>query len=176
MFKMGESCTHCQRFYIRCHAGKVGSLIRDDICLFFELLSNWRREFGQGFAGPLAVMAALPALALLAGFALNTGPEWLIAAWTPLAPAAAWLQRRAGGGRPSALALLAATLATGLWARALLAGVAVSAGAEPAPAALLAQLLAPGMALDGAAFAAGWFVCRALGREPRSLEPGEAGF
>lgn len=129
-----------------------------------------------GFAGPLAVMAALPALALLAGFALNTGPEWLIAAWTPLAPAAAWLQRRAGGGRPSALALLAATLATGLWARALLAGVAVSAGAEPAPSALLAQLLAPGMALDGAAFAIGWFACRALGRELRSLEPGEAGF
>ena len=128
------------------------------------------------FGGPLAAMAALPALALLTGFAANTGPEWLIAAWLPLAPAAAWLQRRAGGGRPSALPLLAATLATGLWARALLAGVAVSAGAEPAPADLLARLLAPGMALDGAAFAIGWFACRALGRETRSLEPREAGF
>ena len=123
------------------------------------------------FAGPLAAMAALPALALFAGFALNTGPEWLIAAWLPLLPAAAWLQRLSGGARPSALPLLATTVAAGLWARALLAGVAVSAGAAPSPVALLTDLLLPGMLLDGAAFAVAWLACRALGRETRSLEP-----
>lgn len=124
------------------------------------------------FAGPLAAMAALPALALFAGFALNTGPEWLIAAWLPLLPAAAWLQRLGGSAaRPSAVPLLATTVAAGVWARALLAGVAVSAGAAPSPVALLTDLLLPGMLLDGAAFALAWLACRALGRETRSLEP-----
>ena len=127
------------------------------------------------FAGPLAAMAALPALALFAGFALNTGPEWLIAAWLPLLPAAAWLQRLRGGARPSAIPLLATVAATGLWARALLTGVAVSAGAAPSPVALLTDLLLPGVLLDGAAFAVAWLACRALGREARSLEPERRG-
>ena len=60
-------------------------------------------------------------------------------------------------------------MAAGLWARALLAGVAVSAGAAPAPVALLTDLLLPGMLLDGRPSPwPGWRAARWAARRARS--------
>ena len=126
------------------------------------------------FAGPLAVMIGLPALVLLLGFAANVGFEWLIAAYLPLLPAAAWLQRAML--RTPYLLILATAILGGVWARAVFATVAMTSGASPDFAALLTAVLIPGVALDVAVLSVAWLACRSLGWEARSLDLERAGF
>ena len=127
------------------------------------------------FAGPLAVMLALPVLVLFLGFAANVEFEWLVIAYLPLLPAAAWLQRQPLPQTPYTL-VLAVTVAAAVWARAVFAAVAVTSGASPDPGAIAAEVLIPGAVLDAAVLSAGYALCRWIGWPARSLELERAGF
>lgn len=127
------------------------------------------------FAGPLAVMLALPVLVLFLGFAANVEFEWLVIAYLPLLPAAAWLQRQPLPQTPYTL-VLAVTVAAAVWARAVFAAVAVTSGASPDLGAIVAEVLVPGTVLDAAVLSAGYALCRWIGWPARSLELERAGF
>ena len=122
------------------------------------------------FAGPYAVMAALPVLALMLGFSTNIGFEWLTLAYLPLAPCAAWIQRqRAIPQTPYALALVMA-VAAGVWARGTLAGVAMVEGASPGFGTLALEVILAGAVFDAALISVGYFLGRRLGWSVRSLD------
>ena len=127
------------------------------------------------FAGPLAVMLALPVLVLFLGFAANVEFEWLVIAYLPLLPAAAWLQRQPLPQTPYTLVLVV-TVAAAVWARAVFAAVAVTSGASPDIGAIAAEVLIPGAVLDAAVLSAGYALCRWIGWPARSLELERAGF
>ena len=127
------------------------------------------------FAGPLAVMLALPVLVLFLGFTANVEFEWLVIAYLPLLPAAAWLQRQPLPQTPYTL-VLAVTVAAAVWARAVFAAVAVTSGASPDVGAIAAEVLIPGAVLDAAVLSAGYALCRWIGWPARSLELERAGF
>ncbi len=127
------------------------------------------------FAGPLPVMIGLPVLVLLLGFAANVEFEWLVVAYLPLLPATAWLQRRRAIPQIPYLLILVAAILAGVWARAVFAAVAMASGASPDFAALLTDVLVPGVALDAAVLSAAWLACRSLGWEARSLNLERAG-
>ena len=128
------------------------------------------------FVGPTAVMFGLPVLALCLSFAANIEFEWLLLASLPILPIASWLER------PWALLLnrymqtLSIALAVGIWARALLATVAMASGADLAIALVVTDVILPGMLLDGALLSFAYLACRSVGWEARSMELQRAGF
>lgn len=128
------------------------------------------------FAGPYAVMVALPILVVFLGFSTNVEFEWLVLAYLPLLPCAAWIQRqRLIPQSPYALVLVLA-FATGIWARGVLAVVAITSGASPSFGALITDVLLAGAAFDAAVLSLGFVLCRWVGWPARSLDLEQAGF
>ena len=128
------------------------------------------------FAGPYAVMTALPILVLFLGFSTNVEFEWIVAAYLPILPCAAWLQRQhAIPQTPYALALVM-TLAAGIWARGVFAAVTMAAGASPDFGGVVADILLPGAAFDAVGLSLAYGLCRWVGWPARSLDLQQAEF
>ena len=119
-------------------------------------------------AGPRAAMAALPALCLAASFTSDRSPGLLIIGYLPLLPLATVLEE-AALPMNRFLRLLTAVVITGLWARLVLAGGAFAQGADFAPAALIRDILIPGVALDGLLLSLLYLPSRLMGWTPQSL-------
>lgn len=128
------------------------------------------------FAGPYAVMIGLPVLVLFLGFSTNVEFEWLVIAYLPLLPCAAWIQRhRAIPQTPYALVLVM-VLAAGIWARAVFTAVAMTSGASLAAGPVLTDILFTGALLDAAVVSVVYALCRWVGWPVRSLDLEQAGF
>lgn len=128
------------------------------------------------FAGPGAVMVGLPVLVLFLGFSTNVEYEWLVLAYLPLLPCAAWIQRqRAIPQTPYALALVMAVGAA-VWTRLVFATVAITSGASPDLGSLVTDILLPGAAFDAALLSVGYFLCRQVRLPTHSLNLEEAEF
>ena len=128
------------------------------------------------FAGPHPVMIALPVLVLFLGFSTNVDFEWLVVAYLPILPCAAWIQRqRVIPQTPYTLVLLV-TVAAGIWARAILAGAAMTSGASPAFGPIFSDILLPGTVLDAVVLSVVYGTCRWIGWPTRSLDLERAGF
>ena len=128
------------------------------------------------FVGPTVVMYGLPVLALFVSFAANLEFAWLVIAYLPLLPAAGWLARQHAlplGRYPQTLAL---AVAAGVWARSLLAVVAMVSGADPAVIFLVTDVILPGILLDAALLSFAYLACRSVGWEARSMELQRIGF
>ena len=127
------------------------------------------------FAGPRAVMIALPILVLFLGFSTNVEFEWLVLAYLPILPCAAWIQRqRAIPQTPYAL-VLGTTFVAGVWARGVFAAVTMASGASP-DAAVIVDILLPGAAFDAVVLSVIYGLCRWIGWPARSLELEQVGF
>lgn len=122
------------------------------------------------FQGPRTAMISLPILAVLAGFTTDRSPAIFILALLPLIPLA-YLIAEAGPPISRYLQTAGAVLATGAWARILLATTAIAQGASMDWFALIFQLVAPGLVLDLALLSFAYLGCRLLRWEPRSLSP-----
>ncbi len=128
------------------------------------------------FAGPYAVMIGLPILVLFLGFSTNVEFEWLVVAYLPLLPCAAWIQRhRAIPQTPYALVLVM-VIAAGVWARAVFSAVAVTSGAGLAVGPVVTDILLTGAVLDAAVVTVVYALCRWVGWPVRSLDLEQAGF
>jgi len=127
------------------------------------------------FRGPLMVMVSLPILAIILGFVSDREPGLLVLAYLPLLPLAYWLEDAAillsSGPR-----VAVATIATGIFARTLLAVGAMAQGADVAVSVLVSQLLVPGLLLDLLLFMFLYFPFRAVGWAPRRMSPARTGF
>ena len=128
------------------------------------------------FAGPRAVMIVLPILVLFLGFSTNVEFEWLIAAYLPILPCAAWIQRQRAIPQTPYVLALGMTLAAGIWARGVFAAVAMAAGASPDIGGAVADVLLPGAALDAVVLSLAYAVCRWVGWPVRSLDLQRADF
>ncbi len=128
------------------------------------------------FAGPYAVMIALPILVLFLGFSTNVEYEWLVIAYLPLLPGAAWIQRQRAIPQTPYLLLLVMVVAAGIWARGVLAGVAITSGASPTFGPVVADILLPGAAFDAGVLSLAYGLCRWIGWPTRSLDLEQAGF
>ena len=128
------------------------------------------------FAGPYAVMIALPILVLFLGFSTNLEYEWLVIAYLPLLPGAAWIQRQRAIPQTPYLLLLVMVVAAGIWARGVLAGAAMTSGASPAFGPVVADILLPGAAFDAVVLSLVYGLCRWIGWPTRSLDLEQAGF
>ncbi len=128
------------------------------------------------FAGPYAVMIGLPILVLFLGFSTNVEFEWLVVAYLPLLPCAAWIQRhRAIPQTPYALVLVM-VVAAGIWARAVFSAVAVASGAGLTVGPVVTDILLTGAVLDAAVVSVVYALCRWVGWPVRSLDLEQAGF
>ncbi len=128
------------------------------------------------FAGPHAVMIVFPILVLFLGFSTNVAFEWLVLAYLPLLPCAAWIQRqRAIPQGPYALVLVMG-VAAGVWARGVFSVVAVASGASPTFGAVITDILLPGMAFDAVVLSVLYAICWYIGWPVRSLELEDAGY
>ncbi len=128
------------------------------------------------FAGPYAVMIALPILVLFLGFSTNVEYEWLVIAYLPLLPGAAWIQRQRAIPQTPYLLLLVMVVAAGIWARGVLAGAAMTSGASPTFGPVVADILLPGAAFDAGVLSLAYGLCRWIGWPTRSLDLEQAGF
>ena len=128
------------------------------------------------FAGPRAVMLALPILVLFLGFSTNVEFEWLVLAYLPILPCAAWIQRqRAIPQTPYAL-VLGTTFVAGIWARGVFAVVTTASGASPEVGTVIVDILLPGAAFDAVVLSVAYGLCRWIGWPARSLELEQVGF
>jgi len=128
------------------------------------------------FAGPHAVMIGLPILVLFLGFSTNVPFEWLVLAYLPLLPCAAWIQQqRAIPQAPYALVLFM-VVGAGIWARAVFAVVAMTSGAGLAVGPVVTDILLTGAVLDAAVVSVVYGLCRWVGWPVRSLDLEQAGF
>lgn len=99
------------------------------------------------FAGPNTVMLALPLMAICVGFDSDREPGLLLMAYLPLLPLALFIEEsRLPVNRYAQMTL--AGVATGIWARTILALGAIAGGAEPAIGTLAFGLLVPGLLVD----------------------------
>lgn len=99
------------------------------------------------FAGPGTVMLALPLMAICVGFDSGREPGLLLMAYLPLLPLALFIEEsRLPVNRYAQMTL--AGVATGIWARTMLALGAIAGGAEPAIGTLAFGLLVPGLLVD----------------------------
>jgi hypothetical protein len=122
------------------------------------------------FAGRHAAMVSVPLMAIFLGFASDRSIGILILAFLPFPLLAFWL---AEGGPPMTrfMQTLLAVVATGTWARTLLAMSAVAGGASLEVGALLVQYVIPGAFIDGLLLALCYLPLRLLRLEPRGLSP-----
>ena len=118
------------------------------------------------FLGPRWAMVCLPLLALLLGALTSHQPATFILAYLPLLPLAAWLS---GSPLNRFTQTLVTGLATGLWARSLVATATMLTGAEADIAGLVSFVLLPGLVFDFALLTSAYAVCRVIGWEPQSL-------
>jgi len=127
------------------------------------------------FSGPRTVMVALPVLSVLLGFSTDRAPGLLLLGYLPLLPLAAYLDR---GPLPlnRYAQVLAVGVATGLWARLLLAFGAIAQGADLQISALLADVLVPGFFLDVGLITIVYFPFRLVGWSPRQMTLQRGGF
>ncbi len=120
------------------------------------------------FAGPATVMLALPLIAICLGFASDRSPGLLLMAYLPLLPLALYAEEtRVPLNRYAQMVV--AGLATGAWARTLLAFGAIAGGADPAFGALVGQLVIPGLFLDFALLTLVYAPFRLLGWSGRGM-------
>lgn len=120
------------------------------------------------FAGPATVMLALPLMALSLGFASDRSPGLLLLAYLPLLPLSLYVEEaRVPLNRYAQMAV--AGVATGAWARTLLALGAIVGGADPAFGALAGQLVIPGVFLDLALLTLVYVPLRLLGWTGRGM-------
>ena len=120
------------------------------------------------FAGPTTVMVALPLTALLLGFASDRSPGLLVMAYLPLLPLALYVEdSRMPLNRYAQMAV--AGVATGAWARLLLAFGAIAGGADPSFGAIVGQLVIPGLFLDFALLTLVYAPFRLLGWSGRGM-------
>ena len=127
------------------------------------------------FAGPKAVMVAMPTLAILYGFASDRSPALLVIAYLPLLPFAAALE---GWRVPlwEYLRVALAVLAGGLWIRAVLSLAAVAQGAQMAPDPLIFDVLLPGAFLDLALLTVAYAPLRLIGWGGQQLSLQRSGY
>ncbi len=128
------------------------------------------------FAGPYAVMIALPILVLFLGFSTNVEYEWLIAAYLPLLPCAAWIQRQHAIPQTPYVLVLIVALGAGAWARAVFSTVALASGASPDFGAVFVEIVLPGAAFDAIVLSVIYGLCRWVGWPARSLDLQQAEF
>jgi len=127
------------------------------------------------FLGPRAFMFALPSTALLFGFGSDHSPGLLLLANLPLLPLAAYLADLSVPlNRYTQTAL--ASVATGLFARALLSMAATAQGADFALSYTLAQVLIPGALLDAGLLTVLYFPLRSIGWAPQPTSLQRGGF
>ena len=128
------------------------------------------------FGGPQAVMIGLPVLVLFLGFSTNVEFEWLVIAYLPLLPCAAWIQRRRAIPQTPYALVLVMVIAAGIWARAVLSAVAMTSGASLAIGPVITDVLLAGAVLDVAVVSVVYGLCRWVGWPVRSLDLDRAGF
>lgn len=120
------------------------------------------------FAGPTTVMFGLPLMAICVGFDSDRQPGLLLMAYLPLLPLALFLEEsRIPLNRYAQMAL--AGMATGAWARSVLAFGAIAGGADPAFGAIIGQLVIPGLFLDFALLTVVYAPVRLLGWTGRGM-------
>ena len=120
------------------------------------------------FAGPTTVMVALPLMALFLGFASDRSPGLLVMAYLPLLPLALYVEDlRVPLNRYAQMAV--AGVATGAWARLLLALGAIAGGADLSFGAIVGQLVIPGLFLDFALLTLVYAPFRLLGWSGRGM-------
>ena len=120
------------------------------------------------FAGPATVMLALPLMAICLGFASDRSPGLLLMAYLPLLPVALYVQdSRLPLNRYAEMTV--AGVATGVWARTLLAFGAIAGGANPSFGAIIGQLVIPGLFLDFALLTLVYAPFRLLGWSGRGM-------
>ncbi len=120
------------------------------------------------FAGPATVMVALPLMAVCLGFASDRSPGLLLLAYLPLLPLALYLENsQMPLNSYSQMAL--AGVATGAWARLILALGAIAGGADPSFGAIAGQLVIPGLFLDFALLTLVYAPFRLLGWSGRGM-------
>lgn len=120
------------------------------------------------YAGPTTVMLALPLMAICVGFASSRDPGLLLMAYLPLLPLALFLEEsRVPLNRYAQMT--AAGMATGAWARSMLALGAIAGGAEPALGTLTFGLLFPGLLVDFALLTVVYVTFRVLGWSGRGM-------
>ncbi len=122
------------------------------------------------FAGPRAVMITLPLLVIAIGFSTNVEFEWLVLAYLPLLPCAAWIQRQALIPQTPYLLVLGMAFASGLWVRAVFSGVAMLSGASLSVDAIVFDALLPGALFDAVVASIAYALCRWIGWTTRSLD------
>jgi len=127
------------------------------------------------FGGPVTVMVGLPLLALSLGFASDRAPALILLAYLPLLPMASSLERSALPLNRYATWLLAG-VATGAWARVVLALGAIAQGASADLSAVVFRLVLPGLVLDGLLLSLVYLPARALGWEARGPSLQRAGW
>ncbi len=128
------------------------------------------------FAGPHAVMIGLPILVLFLGFSTNAEFEWLVMAYLPLLPCAAWIQRHREIPQTPYALVFVMVIAAGIWARAVFSVVAMTSGASLAVGPLVTDILLTGLVLDAAVVSVVYALCRWVGWPVRSLDLEQAGF
>lgn len=120
------------------------------------------------FAGPATVMVALPLMAICLGFASDRSPGLLLIAYLPLLPLALYAEdSRMPLNRYAQMTL--AGIATGVWARWVLALGAIAGGADPSFGAIVGQLVIPGIFLDFALLTLVYAPFRLLGWSGRGM-------
>jgi cell shape-determining protein MreD len=120
------------------------------------------------YSGPRTAMWAIPVAAVLVGFTSDRAPGLLLLAYLPLLPLAFALEEaRLPLNRYSQVALVG--VATGLWARSLLAFGAVAQDATFSPTVLVRDLLLPGALLDLALLTLVYVPFRLVGWSPRGM-------
>ena len=128
------------------------------------------------FAGPYAVMIGLPILVLFLGFSTNVEFEWLVIAYLPLLPCAAWIQRQGAIPQTPYALVLVMVIAAGIWARAVFTAVAMTSGASLAAGPVITDILFTGALLDAVVVSVVYALCRWVGWPVRSLDLEQAGF
>ncbi|MBI5948202.1 MAG: hypothetical protein HY875_08695 [Chloroflexi bacterium] len=118
------------------------------------------------FAGPATVMVGLPLLAISLGFASDRSPALILLAYLPLLPIASGLEQSAVPLNRYTTWLIAG-LATGAWARLILAFGAIAQGASADLGSLAFRLVLPGLILDGLLLSMVYLPIRAFGWEGR---------
>lgn len=122
------------------------------------------------FAGRSAAMVSVPLMAFFLASLTGRSVGLLILAFVPFPLLAYWLSE---DGPPITryLQTLMAVVATGMWARVLLALATIPGGADFAFGVLVVQYLVPGLLLDAALLSLCYLPCRLLGLETRDLSP-----
>jgi len=121
------------------------------------------------FAGPRVAMLAIPFAAICLGFTTGREPGLLLLAYLPILPLARWLETMAVP-LPDYWRVAAVTLATGAWARVLLAIGAVVGGASPDMVALITIIVIPGALLDWALLTVAYLPHRFVGWQVRGMD------